>query len=246
MLWDPDGPARKPPREVADLLLSTESRYGLAETFQQSLDPDFLLLTLGGTSRDAIERAYDWLIPVISKYPGTISRLPSTASCVLLLRAYGTEGDERTQLKELSSPLLSHIAGCLKGDYGEVDSVKAFDLLMSDVASRTGERRRCGRRVLADAMLQLDSTSEKSWTVKILEVKYATQLVPDAIKHMVRQGSQVCPFVRSLLTFQSSVNSFVSGKGSGFTIADHGLRRAHSVRRMQIYRIRGQVSGVDC
>lgn len=188
MLWDPDGPARKPPREAADLLLSVEQLFGLSEVFQRSVEPDFLLMTLGGTSRGAIERAYDWLIPVISRLPATIGRLPSSASCFLLLRAYGTDGEERTQLKELSSPLLSHVADCLQGKHGKSDSVKAFDLLMSDVASHKADRRRCARRVLHDAIIPVEGGGSvgKSWMLGILKVDFAADLVDDAIKYMVR------------------------------------------------------------
>lgn len=186
MLWDPDGAARKPPREAADILISVERLFGLSETFQRATNPDFVLETLGGTSRGAIERAYDWLIPIISRLPATIERLPSSASCFLLLRAYGTEGEERSQLKELSAPLLSHVAGCLKGSFGESESVKAFDLLMSDVASHKADRRRCARRVIGDALVPSESTSDGSqWASQILDVKYAAALVSDSIKYMV-------------------------------------------------------------
>jgi integrator complex subunit 1 len=195
MLWNPDGPARKPPREVADLLLAVQEAFSLAHTFQRSVDPDFLLLTLGGTTRGAIERAYEWLIPVISQYPDTIARLPSSASCFLLLRAYGSDADERARLKALSAPLLDHVSGCLKGDLGKEDCVKAFDLLMADFASHKAERRRCARRVLHDS-LQLPGV-HKSWMIAILEVKYAEALVRDAINYMVRDNPTVswltCP-----------------------------------------------------
>jgi len=184
MLWDPDGPARKPPREAADLLLSVENLFRLSETFQRSVEPDFLLMTIGGTSRGAIERAYDWLIPIISKLPGTIGRLPSSGSCFLLLRAYGADGEERNQLKQLAAPLLSHVADSLKGKHGMSDSVRAFDLLMSDVASHKADRRRCARRVLHEA-LQLSDSSSASWLSKILKVEHAERLVVSAIKHMV-------------------------------------------------------------
>jgi integrator complex subunit 1 len=189
MLWDPDGPARKPPPLCVDLLLSVTEMFDLARTFQSSIEPDFLLMTIGQTTRDAIERAYDWLIPIISSVPSTISRLPSSASCFLLLRAYGTGGDERKLLKQLSAPLLIHVRESLNGKYGEVDSSKAFDLLMSDVASNKPERRRCARRVLQDA-LEENSTDAggQSWMLRILKVDFAAALVVDAIKHMVRSN----------------------------------------------------------
>lgn len=188
MLWDPDGPARKPPREAADLLLSAEGLFNLSDSFHKATDPDFLLLTIGGTRRGAIERAYDWLIPIISRLPDTIGRLPSSASCFLLLRAYGSDADERARLKELSAPLLSHVAGCLKGNFGKQDCVKAFDLLMSDVASHKAERRRCARRVLSDSF---GIQSSKAWLMAILDVTYATALLEGGIKYMV-SSSHVC------------------------------------------------------
>lgn len=190
MLWDPDGPARKPPREAADLLISVEKMFGLSETFQRAVDPDFLLMTLGGTSRGSIERAYDWLIPIISRFPDTILRLPSSASCFLLLRAYGTDGEGRTQLKELSAPLLSHVAGCLKGSFGQSESVKAFDLLMSDVASHKPDRRRCARRVINDSLRPNGQKGDgKHWAIRMLDVKYAESLVMESIRYMVRLSS---------------------------------------------------------
>jgi integrator complex subunit 1 len=85
MLWDPDGPARKPPRESVDMLLAVNELFNLSSNFQRCVHPDFLLMSVGQTTRGAIERAYDWLIPIISLIPETISRLPSSASCFLLL-----------------------------------------------------------------------------------------------------------------------------------------------------------------
>ena len=187
MLWSPDGPARKPPKEAVDLLFSVEELFELSNTLQRSTDPDFLLLTIGKTTRGAIERAYDWLIPIISTLPDTIARLPSSASCFLLLRAYGTEGDERKQLKELSSPLLQHVKDSLFGKYGTSDAVKAFDLLMADVASNKSDRRRCARRVLQDALAKPrdGDGSSQQWMMNVLELDCAQALVGDAVKHMV-------------------------------------------------------------
>lgn len=189
MLWDPDGPARKPPKEAADLLLSVEGMFHLADSFQRTLQPDFLLRTIGRTTRESIERAYDWLIPIISKFPDTIGRLPSSASCFLLLRAYGTEGDERAQLKELSSPLLRHVKDSLSGKFGEADAVKAFDLLMSDVASFNKDRRRFARRVLKDALAPGEESKNgaKLWMNNVLDLSHAKALVVVSVKHMVRK-----------------------------------------------------------
>jgi integrator complex subunit 1 len=189
MIWDPDAPARKPPKEAADLLLSVEHIFKLSEIFQRSVTPDFLLLTLGGTDRGAVERAHEWLIPVISKVPSTISRLPSSASCFLLLRAYGTDGGERAQLKELALPLLGHVSACLLGNLGSSEAVKALDLLLSDMASSKPERRRCSRRVLQDSLASLDTGGNKeSWFLKILSLEHAEVVVQNAIRFMVRKS----------------------------------------------------------
>lgn len=208
MLWNPVGPARKPPRESADLLMSVEERFALSEVLQRSVNPDFVLLTIGQTSRGAIELAYDWLIPIISRLPGTIDRLPSSASCFLLLRAYGTGGEERKQLRELSAPLLCHVQDSLRGRLGESDAVKAFDLLMADFASHNPDRRRCARRVLYDSLVQLDdpasvSNGSSSWMLNILRVEHATSLVDKAIKHMstaaaFERGTVLCSLIMAL------------------------------------------------
>jgi integrator complex subunit 1 len=185
MIWDPDGPARKPPPEAVDMLYAVNNRFELSGIFQHCVVPDFVLMSIGHTSRGAIERAYDWLIPIISSIPSTIARLPSSASCFLLLRAYSTEGDEQKLLKELSAPLLRHVQDSLRGSYGEQDAVKAFDLLMTDVASRKANQRRCARRVLQDALLPMQSKSPHSWMLAVLELEYAKSLVGCAVQHMV-------------------------------------------------------------
>jgi integrator complex subunit 1 len=197
MLWSPDGPARKPPHESVDLLLSVEESFGLSEIFQASTEPDFLLMTIGQTNRGAIERAYDWLLPIISTVETTISRLPSNASCFLLLKAYGTEGDERKQLKKLSAPLLVHVRESLEGKYSESDSVNAFELLMTDVASPQAERRRCARRVLHDALEgEMDvNDSRQSWMLKIPHLRYSQSLVVGAVKHLVSLTSAKLNYV---------------------------------------------------
>ncbi|KAL7566998.1 hypothetical protein ACA910_019925 [Epithemia clementina (nom. ined.)] len=194
MLWDPDGPARKPPREAADLLLSIEKMFDLSAAFQGCTTPDFLLLTIGETSRGAIERAYDWLIPIISRLPGLISRLPSSASCFLLLRAYGTETGDNSQLKELSAPLLRHVKESLRGKYGEDDCIRAFELLMSDAASHNADRRMSARRVLQDSLGVVDGSdapleSSSSWMHNVLLVDHSKSLVKSAIKHMSKAAT---------------------------------------------------------
>ena len=190
MLWDPDGPARKPPREAADLLVSVEDLFELSNVFQRSKRPDYLSMTIGNTTRTAVERAYNWLVPIISRLPETIARLPSNTSCFLLLRTYGTDGEERRQLKELASPLLRHVQESLTGIFGNGDAVEAFELLMCDVASQNPDRRRCARRVLRDALVsEEDSNSSKDgmWMVSFLQMEHASCLVSCAVKYMVRQ-----------------------------------------------------------
>jgi integrator complex subunit 1 len=177
-------------------LFSVNEMFGLADTFQRNTNPDFVLMTIGKTTRGAIERAYDWLIPIISRLPGTIERLPASASCFLLLRAYGAEdGEDRAKLQELSAPLLSHVRGSLNGDFGEADAARAFDLLFTDVSSRNPERRRSARRVLQDAIGESsepppgDTTvfhnSNNTWMINLSKVQHADLILSDAIKHMV-------------------------------------------------------------
>lgn len=197
MLWDPKKGPRKPPKESADLIFSVGELFDLPRIFQRTTEPDFLLMTIGNTTRGAIERAYDWLIPIISVLPEAIVRLPASASCFLLLRAYGTEGEERAQLQELSAPLLDHVRQSLSGAFGEADARRAFDLLLTDVASHNADRRRCARRVLHDALgkgLTEDipepfSQSNCGWMVNILHVRHAYVIVSDAIMHLARAAS---------------------------------------------------------
>ncbi len=197
MLWDPRRGPRKPPKESADLIFSVGELFDLPRTFQRTMEPDFLLMTIGNTTRGAIERAYDWLIPIISVLPETIVRLPASASCFLLLRAYGTEGEERAQLQELSAPLLVHVRQSLSGEFGEADSRRAFDLLLTDVASHNADRRRCARRVLHDAIGKSVtgdlpdpfSQSNCGWMVNLLNVQHASIIVGDAILHLARAAS---------------------------------------------------------
>lgn len=193
MLWDPRKGARKPPRESADLIFAVGEAFDLPKTFQRCTKPDLLLMTIGNTTRGAIERAYDWLIPIISVFPDTISRLPASASCFLLLRAYGTEGEERSQLQNLASPLLDHVRGSLTGKFGEADAIRAFDLLLSDVASHNADRRRCGRRVLHDAIGNTNkeksdevfADSNCSWMVNILNMEHCTSVLSKSIEYLV-------------------------------------------------------------
>jgi len=139
MMYDPRSPARKPPKDAVNLILSVIEMLGLASSLRNCVAPDFLLDTIGCTSRESIERAYDWLIPIISSYPDIIKRLPSNASSFLLLRAYGSDKDDtNTQLLELAFPLLRHVSLCLQGKLGN-DSLHAAHVLFADLS----ERRAC-------------------------------------------------------------------------------------------------------
>ena len=153
MMWCPKYCARKPPKDAFDLIVSVDKMFNLSDGFRSCLNPDFLLETIGSTTRDSIERAYDWLIPVISSSPKLIKRLPSSASGFLLLRAYGNESK---QLLELTSPLLHHVAQCLIGEYGKESTQRAADLLFFDIADRDPNRRRCARQVLQESLAGLN------------------------------------------------------------------------------------------
>lgn len=196
-IWDPkDGP-RKPPKESADLIFSIGELFDLPRVFQRNTEPDFLLTTIGSTTRGAIERAHDWLIPIISFLPETISRLPASASCFLLLRAYGTHGEDQSQLQELSAPLLKHVRDSLLGKFGEADAVRAFDLLLTDIASHNPDRRRCARRVLTNAIGKEDlkgvdetfAGSNHAWAINLMHVEHANSILGDAVNKLAVAAS---------------------------------------------------------
>ena len=155
------------------------------------------MMTLGGTSRDFIERAYDWLIPIMSSHPFIIKRLPSSASCVLLMRAYGADGEKDSfQLIELSAPLLEHVRNCLSGDFGESDAVEAAELLFTDICDRDADRRKCARRVLQETMgigpvnptpflSNVEFHTTCSWLKNLLTLKFATLITILCINSLV-------------------------------------------------------------
>lgn len=192
MIWDPQGPARKPPKESVNLILSVERLFGLSETYQKSVNPDLIQAAIGDTSRGAIERAYDWLIPVISAIPSVINRLPASASCFLLLRVYGTESEGNSKLRELSAPLLQHVRKTVTGSFGQEDAIGASNLLLTDVADKKPARRRCARRVLQETLSELNETIEDksfdeakcTWLRSLLLVDHIVLLLPDAIQHI--------------------------------------------------------------
>ena len=194
MVWDPQGPARKPPKDSVNLILSVVKLFGISDTFRLCSEPDYLLRTIGGTSRGYIERSASWLIPIISSHSETINRLPSSASCFLLLRAYGTEfRGKNDQLLDLSAPLLGHVSNCLEGKFGEVDALHAADLLLIDAADQSPDRRHCARKVLQEAIGE-DGLSESntfafddndfSWIFNLLHLEHTTTIIPKAIQHL--------------------------------------------------------------
>lgn len=183
MLFDPKQYQRKPPKGSIDLLLSVNKRFGLAEKFRDVTTPmDFLLHTIGN-GRSAIERAYDWLIPVISSHEEIIHRLQPNASCFLLLRAYGTEGEKNRELLDLAKPLLCHVKGCLIGEHGERHAMLAMELLMSDISDEHVNRRVCSRRVLQEAF---GGESDTVWLSQTIHDKHSAVFVPLVITSVSR------------------------------------------------------------
>ncbi len=190
MVFDPEQHQRKPPKGSIDLILSVNNHFGLAEKFRQVTTPDILLQTIG-EGRSAIERAYDWLIPIISSHPEIIiHRLQPNASCYLLLRAYGsTEGENNKELLDLTKPLLSHVKGCLTGAYGESHAMLAMELLMSDIADERVTRRVCARRVLQEAF---GGESDTLWLSHVIHDKHSAVFVP----LVGRAVSRACAYER--------------------------------------------------
>ena len=193
MLWDPRSDARKPPKNSVQLLLSVRNVFDLATSFIECTSPDYIIDTIGSTNRDSIERAYDWLIPVISSFPSVITRLPSSASCFLLLRAYGKEGDGTSELLKLSSPLLTHVQKSLLGDHGAEGAKRAADLLFFDIADKDSDRRHCARRVLLEALGKVEVSKSDypcalhgdfRWLVGLLETKYSDLIATSAIPRL--------------------------------------------------------------
>ena len=185
MIFDPKSEARKPRKESVQLFYSIDAMFRLADAFRITTDPDYILLTIGSLLRDGIERAYDWLIPIISSYPDIINRLPPSASCFLLLRAYGAEGDENNQLLELSSPLLNHVTDSIIGKFGQDGSERAAEILFFDLADKDACRRRCARRVLQESLGKSEikqivpsfGKGEFSWLIALTETEYKSTLM---------------------------------------------------------------------
>lgn len=224
MIYDPTGPSRKPPKESVGLILSADALFGLSDSFRRSQSPDYLMMTIGGTTRGFIERSYGWLIPIISSNQHIIHRLAPSTSCVLLLKAYGTDVDSsHSQLLELAAPLLHHVNKCLDGHMGETDAIEAANLLLSDIADSSADRRRCARRVLHEAIgnfsttpindipeswISLASLCRCSWLFNLLQVKYTPTLTPTIIKYL----STALSYERGrvLVCYTLGIHSFIA------------------------------------
>lgn len=190
---DPRCKARKPRKESIQLLFSIDNIFQLADKFKSCRYPDFVLATIGSTSRDSIERAYDWLIPTISSSANIINRLPPSASCFLLLRAYGAQGEENNQLLELASPLLKHVNDSIVGEFGIDGAKRAADILFFDLAHEETSRRRCARRVLQESLGKLSferdcasfAVGDFSWLLSLAKTTYSSQLVTSITPRLV-------------------------------------------------------------
>ena len=193
MIFDPSSEARKPRKESIRLFFSVDLMFHLADAFKVCKDPDFILLTIGSLARDGIERAYDWLIPIISSSPDIINRLPPSASCFLLLRAYGAEGNENDQLLELSTPLLNHVSDSILGKFGQEGVQRAGEIIFYDLADKNAGRRRCARKVLQESLGKLDQNAcpsfacgEYSWLIALIDTAYRGTLVKCLYPRLVR------------------------------------------------------------
>jgi integrator complex subunit 1 len=182
MIWDPVQYERKPPKESIELLLHVNETFRLAEKFRLSIQPDYLLQTVGA-GRTAIERAYDWLIPIISMQPEIIHRLQPSSTCFLLLKAYGAEAGDNKELIGLSAPLLVHVKKCINMEYGQENSLLAMELLLTDIADESTDRRRCARKVLQQAIP--NSFGLCGWMRQLLSAANAKTLVPLTTKFVV-------------------------------------------------------------
>lgn len=198
MILEPTQCQRKPPKESIDLILSVNDSFDLAARFRSLRDPDFLLLTIGD-GRSAIERAYDWLIQIISQDPGVIHRLQPSSTCFLLLKAYGAGADAK-ELIALSSPLLTHVKSSLEGRYGVYPSIMALKLLLTDLSDETADRRRCSRKVLQQAIP--NDYGLCGWLRQLLDWPNAKIMIPLTVDYLVgTYFAPSLPILFAILTF---------------------------------------------
>ena len=191
MILDPCSSARKPPKEAVCLIKAVEQNFDLSTRFRTIDSPDYLILTIGDTSRESIERSYEWLLSIIASLTGIINRLPSSAACFLLLKAYGHDyhSTNNVDLSELAAPLLEHVSDCFHGKLKEKDSILAADLLLKEIHSTNAEQRRCARDVLQNAFCKMDvqgNFSHKNlWLTNFLQIKHSSALLPLLISSVV-------------------------------------------------------------
>lgn len=177
-IYDLSQPARKPPKTfVEELLLPAVVAFGLPLQFQQCSEPDFLMKTIG-EGRGAVERSYDWLIPVISSHPEIIDRLGSLTTCFLVLRAYGDEGS--SDLLRLASPLLENLKTQLT--CGHEQSLQTLELLLVDLSGEQRSRRICSHRVLQEIVGSADD-----WLDKVVALNGSPEILP-LVVHYVRHA----------------------------------------------------------
>lgn len=181
MIYNPNQQERKPPKDSIDLILAINISFLLAERFRSSIDPDYLLQTIGD-GRSAIERAYDWLIPIISQKSQVIHRLQPSSTCFILLKAYSADANK--ELVDLSAPLLCHVRKCLNGEFGERHSLLSLELLLTDIASENAERRRCSRKVLQQSIP--NNFGICGWLRQLMNYPNAALLIPLTIEYLVR------------------------------------------------------------
>jgi hypothetical protein len=202
MLFDSRVGARKPPQTAMKILIHVCSVFQLSAGFINCLKPDFVLRTIGNTTRHGIERAHDWLIPIISVYPSVIDRLPSSASCFLLLRAYGKRQDDSEELLKLISPLLDHVKRSISGDLGDDAVKRAVGLLFYDLKSNDSEIRSSARRLLNEALgdvvvsqreLPTIFSSDYQWLVSLTNLKNRSLVLECAIPCLVSVLFPVAP-----------------------------------------------------
>ena len=207
MISNPHRVARKPPREAVNLLVTIQDIFQLSNSFRISEEPDFLLMSIGDKSRQSIERAYGWILPIISTHSNIIERLPSSASCFLLLKAYGNDfedSDKSSALSGLATPLLLHVRKCLSGDFGENDSIQAAELLLRELYSKNAEQRHCVRRVLERALNDNDCYEDKvtqGWLTNLLKSKFASSLIQCVVTSVVSFSIKIVLLLKGVLTF---------------------------------------------
>lgn len=212
MLFNPEQDQRKPPKGSTNLLVSVNHLFDLADKFRLSTSPDFLLQTIG-EGRSAIERAYDWLIPIICSHPDIIDRLQASSSCFLLLRAYA-EGEQNRELLDLTAPLLSHVSKCLSGDVGIKHALLALELLLQDVAAENSDQRQCARNVLQKTIGDSnvmdtfqDDLGQCGWSIQIMHVPNSKELIQLAIKYISKalafeQGKVLMHYISALNQYE--------------------------------------------